>query len=186
MYWLSRGSRRYNQFIKYPRSVRYCCTILIFFVMVASWYTIIYRPIKNIINTHECANNALKKNSCQLAQDLSNIEKLSTAIASLEKDIIGYKSMSQDYNAFITNLVEQAVNNHVHLDSCKAEVCIDNGWYKTLPVNVSLTGSIEQIAAYTHSLYQADKLCFFHQINLVCSEENIVQCQVLVNHINIQ
>ena len=78
-------------------------------------------------------------------QDRLSIEKLSKSIVSLEKDLVGYKSMAQDSNVIMGNLIEHAGVGSVHLESCTAEALIDYGWYKILPVNLTVSSSVRRL-----------------------------------------
>lgn len=186
MYQVSITGRWYNQLIKYPPKVRYYLTILTVIVLVGSWYMAVYRPLGRAISYYERVNNQLRERFSQFEQERLTVGKLSSSISALEKDLVGYKSMRTNTNTIIGNLVEQAGNSHVNLESCTRESLVDHGWYQVQPIAITISGAAETVAGYVQSIAKSNNMCEFSQLSIAMSEDNIMRCQILVSHMIIR
>lgn len=177
-----RHNRWYIQLIRYPKRIRYYGTLLAVIILIGGWYVLLYKPLNRVITSYEKAHTQLRDRYRQLEQEHGELEKLSLNISSMQKDFEGYKSMPHDINSVIANLIDQASVGQIHLESCTAETLEPHGWFHVLPINVTLSGSVEQLVSYLQLIFQSNKMCFSPQLSMTFDEHKNMKCQILIHH----
>jgi hypothetical protein len=172
--FMPRNSALYGSLVRLGRIGRYCCTIGILTVIMASWFYGVYRPLTTFFNSHNRSvteKQALIERIVQLYQQSFDVESALQKLSFTSTNNTPHEQQAQKH---MLTLLECLSAANLAIVSCTTEQQISKKLYTIQKARLILAGNLAQIVTVFTEMQKRDIpiLCS----HLVCTKTDANQC----------
>lgn len=158
--------------------VRYVFTLVVLAGITAAWlfgsYFTTCTSVEHVERRIKDAQQQLafchnSKDTCLLLQDAVNKldKKVNTFVASVH---------NKTYQEYLTFVLRQAHESFVALHSCERQKHSDSSWYTNTTVNLSISGSMQQLLTFFKKISASNNMVNCYNIHLNKQKDDNMQC----------
>ncbi len=159
---------------------RYAATLALVACLLGCWYVFVYARFNRSIRACERTRDALCKlcDTCEASHNAS--KERERALQAMEATVRLHERGELSVNESVFQLLADARNAAMTIESCTIEPTVDNGWLRTNSVALAIVGTPAKVAEFFVQATSKDQLCSIERVNMTEAhgDVNAMKCSV--------